>query len=80
MSDMERELQEIFQRVFNNQTVRITRELTARDVPEWDSLSNVNLILAIEEHFQVKFAIRDVARLNNVGELMDLIARKKSAP
>ena len=50
--------------------------MTAADVPTWDSLSNINMIVAVEKAFGVKFSIKEVRNLKNVGELLELIKRK----
>jgi acyl carrier protein len=45
-------------------------------VPTWDSLSNINMIVGVEKAFGLKFSIKDVRALKNVGELLDLIKKK----
>ncbi len=66
----------IFRDVFNDNALIVTESLTAADVPAWDSLSNINMIVAVEKAFGVKFSIKDVRALKNVGELLQLIKRK----
>jgi acyl carrier protein len=66
----------IFQDVFNDNALVVTESLTAADVATWDSLSNINMIVAVEKAFGVKFRIKDVRALKNVGELLELIKRK----
>jgi len=66
----------IFRDVFNDDTLVVTESLTAAEVPTWDSLSNINMIVAVEKEFGVKFSIKDVRNLKNVGELLELIKRK----
>jgi acyl carrier protein len=66
----------IFRDVFNNDALEVSEGMTAKDVPTWDSLSNINMIIAVEKAFGVKFSIKDVRNLKNVGELLDLIKRK----
>lgn len=56
--------------------VSLTRETTAENVEEWDSLSHMQLIMAIEKEFGIKFSLADIARLANVGDLLDIIAAK----
>ena len=51
-------------------------DATAKDVPGWDSLNHVNLIMQIEEEFDVKFRNHEVAKLSNVGQLRELLASK----
>ena len=66
----------IFRDVFNDDALVVSEGMTAADVPTWDSLSNINMIVAVEKAFGVKFSIKDVRNLKNVGELLDLIMRK----
>ena len=66
----------IFRGVFNDDTLEVTEGMTAADVATWDSLSNINMIVAVEKAFSVKFSIKDVRNLKNVGELLALIKRK----
>jgi acyl carrier protein len=66
----------IFRDVFNDDSLVVTEGMTAADVPTWDSLSNINMVIAVEKSFGVKFSIKDVRSLKNVGELLELIKRK----
>jgi len=67
------QVQEVFRDVFEDDALSIARETTARDVEDWDSLMHVSLVVAIEHKFGVRFASGDVARLDNVGQLVDLV-------
>jgi acyl carrier protein len=66
----------IFRDVFNDDALVVNETMTAADVPSWDSLSNINMIVAVEKAFGAKFSIKDVRNLKNVGELIELIKRK----
>jgi acyl carrier protein len=66
----------IFRDVFDDDALVVSEEMTAADVPTWDSLSNINMIIAVEKAFSVKFSIKDVRALKNVGELLALIKKK----
>jgi acyl carrier protein len=66
----------IFRDVFNDDALVVDERMTAADVPSWDSLSNINMIIAVEKAFSAKFSIKDVRNLKNVGELIELIKRK----
>jgi acyl carrier protein len=66
----------IFRDVFSDDALVVREDMTAADVPTWDSLSNINMIIAVEKAFGVKFSIKDVRSLKNVGELLELIKRK----
>ena len=69
-------LTEIFHDVFDDETLQVTPQLTADDVDEWDSLSHIRLVLAIEKKFGLKFSAAEVGRLKNVGEFVALIESK----
>ena len=75
-SEMVSRLTPIFRDVFDNDALMVSEGMTAADVPTWDSLSNINMIIAVEKAFGVKFSIKDVRNLKNVGELLELIKRK----
>jgi acyl carrier protein len=67
---------EIMADTFDLDDLKVTPETTAGDVEEWDSLSHVRLIVAIERAFKIKFSNAEIERLHNVGELVDAIASK----
>jgi acyl carrier protein len=62
--------------IFDNDDLVLTRGTTAQDVDGWDSLTHINLIVALEREFKIKFTTAEVTGMKNVGELSDLIARK----
>ena len=70
-------LREIFTKVLDVD-VTITSELSASEVPEWDSLNHIRLMVAVQRAFGVKFTAADVGHLKTVGELMNLIERKRA--
>jgi acyl carrier protein len=72
-------LTQIFRDLFDDDSLIVTPELTARDVSEWDSLNHIRLIMAIEKAFGLKFTAAEVQRLKNVGEFVALIERKSAA-
>lgn len=69
----------VFQKIFEDETLNVSRVTTAQDVEGWDSLMHINLIVAIEREFKVRLTTREIAGLRNVGELADVIARKEAA-
>ena len=73
------ELQSIFREVFDDETLEVSRSTTAADIEDWDSLEQMNLIVAIENHFGLKFKITDVAALKDVGGMADLIEKYKKS-
>lgn len=68
----------IFQDVFDRDEIELTPELSAADVEEWDSLSNIRLFVAIEQAFGVHFSSDEITSLNNVGEMADLLQTKRA--
>ena len=70
------ELQRIIRITFIDPELVIDRETTASDVPGWDSLSHVRLVLTIEKAFEIKFIPREVSSFSNVGELSDIVEQK----
>ena len=74
---MER-LNAIFQDVFDDETLTVTPNTTAKDVEDWDSLSHITLIGAVEDEFGMKFSMKEVVEMKNVGELISIVtARRK---
>jgi acyl carrier protein len=69
----------IFRDIFDDETLNLTETMTAKDVPSWDSVNHINLIVAVEKNFPpIKLTTREVAGLNNVGDLLALIGKKLS--
>jgi len=70
------QLTPIFREVFDDDGIVLDRQTTADDIDAWDSLSHMNLIMAVEMKFRVKFALGELQSLKNVGELADLVEKK----
>ena len=71
-----KKVQEIFRDVFDDETLIIVREMSAKDIEDWDSLAQINLIVAIEQDFHIKFRLEEIQGLKNVGNTIDLISEK----
>jgi acyl carrier protein len=69
---------ETFRDVFGEPDLVIFDSMTAEDVEQWDSLTHINLIVALEREFRVKFTTGEVSKLKNVGDLVALIQNKTS--
>jgi acyl carrier protein len=67
-------LTDIFHEVFDDDSIKVTPELSAADVDGWDSLTHIRLILTVEKAFKVKFSTSEIGKLKNVGDLVDLIS------
>jgi acyl carrier protein len=72
------DLTQIFREVFDDDALVITEETTAKDVPGWDSFMHINLIVACEKFFRVKFKTAEIESLQNVGSLIAVIEAKLS--
>ena len=70
------QLTAIFRNVFNDETLVLSNEMTAGDVASWDSLTHMLMITEVEKTFSIKFKLREINKLNNVGILIDLIKSK----
>jgi acyl carrier protein len=66
-------LQILFEKIFDDDVV-VTAKTSAVNIPEWDSLTHIRLILSVEKAFGVKFSAAEVSSFKDVGDLMDLIA------
>lgn len=69
-------LNDVFKEVFDDNTIMIKDETTAKDIEDWDSLEHINLILAVEQCFGIKFSMLEVTQIKNVGEMIDIICYK----
>ena len=72
------QLNQIFQNVFDDDSLEITDEMSADDIEDWDSLAQIDIITAAEGVFGVKFNISEITKLNNVGDMLDLVVGKIS--
>ncbi len=70
------ELKKVILKELNLDDFDIKDETTAPEVPGWDSLNHINIILAVEEFYKVKFKSYEVLRLKNVGDLQKLVDSK----
>lgn len=77
MSIMEK-LTGIFRNVFDDEDIVIGPETTANDIDGWDSLSHINLIVAVETMFSIRFTQKELLTFKNVGDLHNSIERKAS--
>jgi acyl carrier protein len=74
--DIREKLTNIFKEVFDEETLVLSDEMTADDVEAWDSLSHVNLMIAIEIAFDIEFKQSEIQNFANVGELILGIEQK----
>lgn len=72
------ELNEIFQDAFDDEEIVVGEHTTADDIEDWDSLEHVNLIVAVEQHFGIRFSMGEVTTMRNVGAMVDIIMARMS--
>lgn len=69
-------LHEVFGDVFDDEDIQIRDETTANDIEDWDSLEHINLVVAVEKKFNIKFNMGEVNNMKNVGEMADIILKR----
>ena len=69
-------VQRIFREVFDDDTLMIGDSTNSSDIEDWDSLEHIALVVSMEKEFDLKFDLKEVNKLANVGEMVDLIASK----
>jgi acyl carrier protein len=73
------QLKEIFESVFDDDSIVVAPGLSAKDVDGWDSLTHIRLILTVEKAFKIKFSTSEIGKLENVGDLVVLIKARTSS-
>ena len=71
--NLHRRLQQVFQDVFDNQSIVLNEATTAQDIKNWDSLMHVTLVLAVEREFCIRLDAAEIGQLQNVGKMLDLL-------
>lgn len=83
MNNLTDQMQDVFRDVFDDEELTLADEMTALDIDGWDSLMHINLIIAVERRFGVKFATAEISGLKaddqNVGTFCQLVAKKVDA-
>ena len=74
--DLYLRLAPIFRDVFDDDSLELNPNMTASDVPEWDSLSHIRLIVSVEKELDIRFTTAEIASLDNVGQFVALVRVK----
>jgi len=79
VSEILEQVNEIFRDVLDNNDIVVYEATTAEDIAEWDSLSHIQLVVAVEKHFKIRFTSSEINAFNNVGEMCEGIFKKQAA-
>lgn len=71
-----KKLNVIFRDVFDDDSIVINDRTTSNDIEEWDSIEHINLIGAVEDEFSMRFKMKGVSGMKNVGEMVDIICER----
>jgi acyl carrier protein len=70
------QLSDVFREVFMDDDITVGPDTTAKDIADWDSLRHINLLVAIEERFNIQFTTTEIEKLSNVSDLEKIIAAR----
>ena len=71
-------LTRVFYETFDDESIILSNEMTAKDVEDWDSINHITLVLAVEKEFGVLLNAAEVGTLENVGQMLDLLVARAS--
>ena len=74
MNEIYNRLNEVFREVFDDDSITVNAETTAADIEDWDSLTHIQLIAAVEDELGVQFSMKQVSSMKNVGEMAQILA------
>lgn len=77
MNEIFDRLNKVFQDVFDDDSITVSQNTTAADIEDWDSLSHITLISAVEDEFRMKFSMKEVVEMKNVGEMAAIVAARR---
>jgi acyl carrier protein len=67
------QITQIFRSIFKDNSIIINEAISAQDIDEWDSLNNIQIVIAVEKHFKVRFKSSEIRTWKNVGEMVNSI-------
>ena len=70
-------LNSVFREFFDDEEIELDPDTTADDIEDWDSLNHITLMAAVEDEFGIRFTMGEVSGMENVGEMVEIIKRKK---
>ena len=75
-TEIKERLNGVFRDIFDDPELSVSEETTSADIEDWDSIEHINLIGAIEDEFSMRFRMREVSGMKNVGEMIDIISER----
>jgi acyl carrier protein len=75
-NELLKQINGIFVKTIDNDDLVIEEATRAPDIAEWDSLTHIELVVAIEKHFKIRFSSKEIQSWDNVGQMMDCILQK----
>lgn len=79
LEEIIKQITPVFKDELEDNNLVLTPETTANDVETWDSITNIQLIVAIEKFYKIRFTSREIQEFKNVGELCECIISKITA-
>ncbi len=70
------DLTKIMEKIFDVSDLKISMDTVATDVEDWDSLNHIQMVVAVEKHFKIKFSSTEIQNWKNVGEIVASIQNK----
>jgi acyl carrier protein len=70
------EINKVFVDILDNDLIVLSEETSADDIEEWDSLTHVQLVVAVEKHFKIRFTSREIQSWKNIGEMIQSVESK----
>ncbi len=78
MEEIYERLNHVFQDVFDDENIKVNENTTADDIEDWDSLEHINLVVAVEQEFGMKFNMSEVTTMKNVGDMAKIVQERKT--
>lgn len=75
-NDIIKRLTDVFRDIFDDDSLIIGENTTSADIDDWDSIEHINLIGAVEDEFGMRFKMREVSGMKNVGEMIEIICER----
>ena len=75
-SDVQKRLNSIFCDIFDDESIKISDSTSAADIEDWDSLAHISLVAAVEAEFGLRFKMREVSAMKNVGDMINIISER----